>query len=621
LAHALLHSGIITNRSTVISERIWRALPQMSSLLRRFAVRRYLRKAGVDRESAGSLMKSRVILLGVTTIAAIASGAANARLEQEPKLPLVVWNWSGGYIGGHVGGGYGRTSFSNPYGPSIYGGIVDTPAFLAGGQIGYNWQNSSWVFGIELDASGAVSDGTNTCLAASGLVVSANCKAGPSLFASGTGRVGYAFGALGHTLAYLKAGLAWQNNRGDVVNNFEGGWPQEKTHFDYGRVGGIIGLGIEQALTPAWSVNVEYDYLHFGGPGMATASTVQFPPFAILPANTTSLSSNYHIGKIGLNYHFDADSKAAQWSNAPLYTKAPASVQPIPDAIGWSFEGGSRLWLSRGKFQWDHSAADERQDPGLLISRLTYHGLDGFSGELFGRVDSPWGVFLKSNIGLGKFNKGKSNDEDWLPDEGRSYQNTLSDEANGKFTYYTADVGYDFLRGTNYKVGGFLGWTYYGQSSDSTGCVEFANPWNRCLNPGDNRIVGSEDTQWNAPRIGLSAETMLTERWRLNADVAYLPWTDFIGRDNHLLRPKTTFSEQRGSGGGGVQLEGVLSYFLTDNISVGVGGRYWAMWTKEDAGSMHCGNGCIKHSPSFAKYSMERWGTFFQASYRFDSKT
>ncbi|TFV41410.1 hypothetical protein E4K65_36195 [Bradyrhizobium niftali] len=566
-------------------------------------------------------MKSRVILFGVTTIAAIASGAANARLEQEPKLPLVVWNWSGGYIGGHVGGGYGRTSFSNPYGPSIYGGIVDTPAFLAGGQIGYNWQNSSWVFGIELDASGAVSDGTNTCLAASGLVVSANCKAGPSLFASGTGRVGYAFGALGHTLAYLKAGLAWQNNRGDVVNNFEGGWPQEKTHFDYGRVGGIIGLGIEQALTPAWSVNVEYDYLHFGGPGMATASTVQFPPFAILPANTTSLSSNYHIGKIGLNYHFDADSKAAQWSNAPLYTKAPASVQPIPDAIGWSFEGGSRLWLSRGKFQWDHSAADERQDPGLLISRLTYQGLDGFSGELFGRVDSPWGVFLKSNIGLGKFNKGKSNDEDWLPDEGRSYQNTLSDEANGKFTYYTADVGYDFLRGTNYKVGGFLGWTYYGQSSDSTGCVEFANPWNRCLNPGDNRIVGSEDTQWNAPRIGLSAETMLTERWRLNADVAYLPWTDFIGRDNHLLRPKTTFSEQRGSGGGGVQLEGVLSYLLTDNISVGVGGRYWAMWTKEDAGSMHCGNGCIKHSPSFAKYSMERWGTFFQASYRFDSKT
>ncbi|MGY2883109.1 opacity protein-like surface antigen [Bradyrhizobium sp. USDA 4524] len=208
-------------------------------------------------------MRAGVFLFGTMTIALVASGVAKAH-QSEATLPRAVWNWSGGYIGGHVGGGYGRTSFSNPYGPSIYGGVVDTPAFLAGGQIGYNWQNNSWVFGIELDVSGAVSEGTNTCLAPSGFVVSANCKAGPSLFATGTGRVGYAFGALGHTLAYLKAGVAWQNNRGDVVNNLEGGGlPQEKTHFDYGRLGGVIGLGVERALTPAWSVNVEYDYLHF----------------------------------------------------------------------------------------------------------------------------------------------------------------------------------------------------------------------------------------------------------------------------------------------------------------------------------------------------------------------
>ncbi|UQR61396.1 outer membrane beta-barrel protein [Bradyrhizobium sp. C-145] len=536
------------------------------------------------------------------------------------QLPPAVWNWSGGYIGGHAGGGYGRTYFSNPYGPSIYGGAVDIPSFVAGGQIGYNWQNNSWVFGVELDASAAVGEGTNTCLAASGLVVSANCNAGPSFFATATGRVGYAFGALGHTLAYLKAGVAWQNNRGDVVNNYEGGWPQGKTHFDDGRLGGVVGLGIEQALTPAWSVNVEYDYLHFGGPRVATASTVQFPPFAILPANTTSLTSNYHIGKIGLNYHFGADPEAAQWHDTSPYPKAPGSVPPIPYAPGWSFEGGSRLWLSRGRFQWDHSAFPYGwpEDPSTLISRLTYHGLDGLSGELFGRVDSPWGVFLKSNLGIGGFNKGKSNDEDWLPHDGRSYQNTLSGQSNGRFAYYTADVGYDFLRGTDYKVGGFLGWTYYGQSSDTSGCVEFANPRNRCLKPGDNRIVGSEDTQWNAPRIGLSAETMLTERWRLSADVAYLPWTAFKGRDYHLLRPETTFDEQRGNGGGGVQIEGVLSYFLTQNISVGVGGRYSAMWTKKRGDSLCSSSVCMGEPSVFGKYSMERWGTFFQVSYKFD---
>ncbi|WP_342723715.1 outer membrane beta-barrel protein [Bradyrhizobium sp. B097] len=576
----------------------------------------------MDRESARqSLMRSRVLFWGATTIALVASDAAKAAdLEPEVRLPPAVWNWSGGYIGGHVGGGYGRTSFSNPYGPSIYGDGVDTPVAFAGGQIGYNWQNNSWVFGVELDASRVVSDGTNTCLAASGFIVSANCKAGPNFFAAGTGRVGYAFGALGRTLAYLKAGVAWQNNRGDVVSNFEGGWPQEKTHFDYGQVGGIIGLGVEQALTPAWSVKVEYDYLHFGGPSVATASTTQFPPPAILPANTTSLSNNYHIAKLGLNYHFGAEAQAAQWSDAPLYAKPPVSVPPIPYAAGWSFEGGSRLWLSRGRFQWDHSAAKygRPQNPSMLISRLTYHGLDGLSGELFGRLDSPWGLFLKSNIGIGRFDKGNENDEDWGLEYVLRYVNTISGQANGRFTYYTADVGYDFLRGTDYKIGGFLGWTYYGQSSDSIGCVQIANPFHSCLAPGDTRVIGSEDTQWNAPRIGLSAETMLTERWRLSADVAYLPWTDFKGRDYHLLRDMSTFTEQRGDGGGGVQVEGVLSYFITENISVGVGGRYWAMWTKRQGDSLCSSSGCIGQPRMFAKYSMERWGTFFQASYKFN---
>ncbi|WP_375784786.1 outer membrane beta-barrel protein [Bradyrhizobium sp. Pha-3] len=573
----------------------------------------------MDRERAGNfLMRSRVLLWGATTIALVASGAAKAAdLQPEVKLPPAVWNWSGGYIGGHVGGGHGRTSFSNPYGPSIYGGVVDTPVFLAGGQIGYNWQNNGWVFGVELDASGAVSDGTNTCLAASGFIVSANCKAGPHVFATGTGRVGYAFGALGRTLAYLKGGVAWQNNRGDVVNNYEGGWPQEKTHFDYGRLGGIIGLGVEQALTPAWSVRAEYDYLHFSGPSVATPPTVQDPPFAILPANTTSLSSNYHIAKLGLNYHFGADPQAAQWSDTSLYAKAPAGVPLIAYTAGWSFEGGSRLWLSRGRFQWDRSAVPYgwSQDPSILVSKLTYDGLDGLSGELFGRLDSPWGVFLKSNVGIGRFDKGNRNNEDWgIP----PYQNTISGQANGRFAYYTADAGYDFLRAANYKVGGFIGWTYYEQSSDSRGCVEIADPMNPCLAPNDDTVGGSQNTQWNAPRVGLSAETMLTERWRLNADVAYLPWTDFKGRDDHLLRDKTTFDEQRGNGGRGVQVEGVLSYFITRNFSVGIGGRYWAMWTNRRSDSLCSSSGCVRELPMLAKYSMERWGTFFQASYKFN---
>ncbi|WP_342733927.1 hypothetical protein [Bradyrhizobium sp. B117] len=61
---------------------------------------------------------------------------------------------------------------------------------------------------------------------------------------------------------------------------------------------------------------------------------------------------------------------------------------------------------------------------------------------------------MKSNLGIGQFNKGKINNEDWIPEDGLSYINNLSGQSNGRFAYYTADVGYDFLRSSDYKVGG-----------------------------------------------------------------------------------------------------------------------------------------------------------------------
>ncbi|WP_258768728.1 outer membrane protein [Bradyrhizobium arachidis] len=149
------------------------------------------------------------------------------------KVSAQRWSWTGGYIGVHGGGGYGRTSFRAPYGPSIYGDIVSTPVFLAGGQIGYNWQTNGWVFGAELDGSHAVSDGTNSCLAFSAIAVIATCKASPNAFVTGATRVGYSFGSRGQTLGYVKAGVAWHNNRGDIANNNEfggrvTGFPQER---------------------------------------------------------------------------------------------------------------------------------------------------------------------------------------------------------------------------------------------------------------------------------------------------------------------------------------------------------------------------------------------------------
>lgn len=66
----------------------------------------------------------------------------------------------------------------------------------------------------------------------------------------------------------------------------------------------------------------------------------------------------------------------------------------------------------------------------------------------------------------------------------------------------------------------------------------------------------------------------------------------------------------------GVQAEAILSYFVTGNFSVRIGDRYWAMCIKKDS-DLTC-SGCdvpgVVTGLVPAKYSMERWGTFVQAS-------
>ncbi|MGY8682107.1 hypothetical protein Q2941_30670 [Bradyrhizobium sp. UFLA05-153] len=171
-------------------------------------------------------------------------------------------------------------------------------------------------------------------------------------------------------------------------------------------------------------------------------------------------------------------------------------------------------------------------------------------------------------------------DEDWGIPRRASYSNTISGQANGRFAYYTADA---VTRGSTYKVGGFVGWTYYGQKSDTTGCVQIGNPDLACLTPGDNRIVANQDTALEcAPRrpSSINAETVVA-----------------------ASRSKECYPT-----------------FSPASFSVGVGGRRWAMWTKRGSDFIcsGCGGPGIVSGPELGKYSIDRRGTFLQASYKFD---
>lgn len=549
---------------------------------------------------------------GVAWIALTAATPVNADDVKPAEAAPVAspWSWTGGYIGAHVGAAWGKATFSDPFGPSIYGDGVHTPAFLGGGQIGYNWQvpDSPWVLGAEADVSRLASDGTNTCLAYSGFFVSANCRARPDIATTLTGRVGYAAGPSGRSLLYLKGGLAGIHETVSVTTN--AGPPALARSTSVWKWGGTVGAGVEHALAPAWSLKFEYGYLGFGASGVPTpASSLQVAPpaaqFDATAPNTSNVSQSMHMVKLGLNYRFGMDPRAGWPAASPSDpVKAKASIP-----LGWEAELGGRYWFSSGRFQKDLGSTTVPATANLLNSRLTYN-TTAHSGEVFGRVESPWNIFAKGFVGTGSLSSGSLNDEDWLINGIIPYSNTLSG-VKGTIDYATLDVGYDIFRRPDHKLGLFVGYNHYTENKTAYGCAQVSNLSADCRTsiPRSVPVISEYDT-WQSLRLGVNGEIRLMDSLKLSGDVAFLPYVRFDGTDNHLLRGLV--SPEWGTGNG-VQLETVLSYYVTPEFSIGVGGRYWAMWTT-DAYTAFGGTPCpCPTLPSKA----ERYGVFVQASYRF----
>jgi outer membrane protease len=313
---------------------------------------------------------------------------------------------------------------------------------------------------------------------------------------------------------------------------------------------------------------------------------------------------NYHFGAAGPDWGGAFASPFDLFWGAASLKDAPVLARP-----GWNYEFGARYWASTGKFVWD-----VKQDNKTNISRLTYSGLDGNSGELFARIDTPYSVFVKGTAGLGAINSGKENDEDWSLSRTDRYSNTVSNEGNGTLGYATADVGFTYLQGADYRVGPFVGYSYLTQGFDSRGCVQIAV--GGCVpSVPTSVLVGSQTGEWNAVRLGASADYSLGYGFRLTTDAAWLPTASFSGRDNHLLRPSTTYSDQKADGQG-VELEAILSYDFSNRFNLGVGGRYWAMWGDGNFSDTDYSNTPATTTGHPERISTERYGLLVQGSYK-----
>jgi hypothetical protein len=282
----------------------------------------------------------------------------------------------------------------------------------------------------------------------------------------------------------------------------------------------------------------------------------------------------------------------------PLFDKT------IPEVTSaFAVEGGFRYWYSRGKNNYDYFAD---QTASLLVSRLSYTNLTANSGEFFFRADARHGLirnfFLKGYIGGGGVSGGRLSDED-LPPVVDPYSRTISSAA-GNLRYGSIDLGYNVYADERIRLGAFVGFHSWFESADARGCSQIGgNPF-ICGSslPSFVKVVSEKD-RWNSLRVGTVIDVNLTDRLKWNGEIALISTSQRL-QDTHYF----TFGADPAKGhGGGFQAETILKYQFTDNLSVGIGARWW-----------HVKTHAIDQFGQLLKYRTDRYGLFVQASYRFN---
>ena len=92
-----------------------------------------------------------LLTLGLAVPAAAADLPART-YTKAPPIVAPVYNWGGFYIGVNGGGASSHKcwDFTDPAGVFIVSeGCHDATGGLVGGQVGYRWQMSNFVFGVE----------------------------------------------------------------------------------------------------------------------------------------------------------------------------------------------------------------------------------------------------------------------------------------------------------------------------------------------------------------------------------------------------------------------------------------------------------------------------------------
>jgi outer membrane immunogenic protein len=246
------------------------------------------------------MKKFLIAAAGLVALATPALAADMApRYTKAPPIVVPVYNWTGFYIGLNGGGGSSgkcwdlTNDLGVPVFPPVAEGCHSATGGTIGGQVGYRWQSSAWVFGVEAQGNWANFKGSNNNLI---FAITDNSKI--NAFGLFTGQVGY---AVNSALFYVKGGAAVVADR-----YFTAGIPTGLI-VDTGsetRWGGVVGAGVEFGFAPNWSVAVEYDHMFMG---TSDVNAYGVGNFGLAPGQfsaTDRIRQDVDLATVRLNYRW-----------------------------------------------------------------------------------------------------------------------------------------------------------------------------------------------------------------------------------------------------------------------------------------------------------------------------
>ncbi len=256
-------------------------------------------------DAGGPIMKCAwTLVIGASLFAcAAASPAFAADLAMPPLTPPPapaavpalppVYNWSGFFVGGHLGYGWGAESMRLTPDSSIVPAIAADPrGVVAGVQYGTNWQFDRIVLGTESDFSFTDIRRSQTIITSSPTVTNTGEQKLPWF---GTTRVRAGYTLQDNLLIYATGGLA----NGTAKGSFSAIGPgvgavgsRSKTLW-----GWTAGGGLEYGMGP-WSAKIEY--LHYDI-GTLTFYTIDTISGALIRAQTKFAGD---MVRVGVNYRF-----------------------------------------------------------------------------------------------------------------------------------------------------------------------------------------------------------------------------------------------------------------------------------------------------------------------------